>query len=392
MVCDPTMRLTLFAVAGAFALGCPVSSFGADDESAETRARCATALARSPRRDWSTDVRKLWSPVGSSGRAVQGAIRDDEFTHGPPFREARPFTSAYFVLVHDGAGRPVPNPEASKAQSLVFDFENGWSVASPNERGDLTPYAAKDHPPLAPTPLGWARRLAGAFVPSLLPVPSEGVDRHPVLAVVRSGGVEKNDLHFQFRYALFRLDSGTSPELAQAFCRALGLKDRPALVFRRPMTDDESAQIDHIVDTAYAEIGRLRTSAPPPRSDRYLEFSRRVRELRALRFVEVPPAPGPGLLLEGGDAPDAPESAVLERRSPEYGDRGLGEDGARYAYDTAARRLLEISRAAEGWSLRPIADRFGTAPARRVVSAERMREILPRLAFATDFLSAYLGE
>ena len=213
-----------------------------------------------------------------------------------------------------------------------------------------------------------------------------------MLLLDRSGKLIKRET-YHFRYPVLVVHETMPMESLDRLAGALKLAGKPGLVFLRRFTADEQDQIDHIVRSAFREEVRLRAVAfEDAKAEK--ERSERMRELRAFRFLEVPPVRLGPLLWAGPRAPYVPESATLERRASMD---GLGKAKARYAYFARWRRLVElspiVSDTGPAFVLRALADPDREpGPEPMTVPVDELPRFLPELFFSADFQSTYLGD
>lgn len=350
------------------------------------------------RRDWTPTDAGQHFPLPHSASSFAGSPLDLPALGGPAMGRARPFGSATIAILLDAKGNLVAKPKSRESglAAFAYDFQHDWHELTPYEPGDLTPYVSRRFDAAAATPEPRRFFLVGPrLVAPEDPFPAAGTapedstifpknaDRFPAILVERAGSLHKGDRRFGFRYPVMRLGPGTSESAGLELCRTLKMSDRPGLVFRRPLDADERAELEHLVETGEREMRRVRV-LPGGGAD----AARRARQLRAFRYVEIPPTAKPGLLLRGAAAPLVPEAATLLRR---WDARGLGTEH-RYAFYAPGGRLVEISNDGSHWTLRAIAAPGETNPPSWTVADADLWKILPALHFPGDFVGHYLGE
>lgn len=375
----------------AFAAGLLVSALAlpANASSLPTALGCIFSLT-AKHHDWTTTPVNRWSPVVHVTEDLKGAMLDPATTGGPAFEKPRCFDTAYTAIVHDRTGRPyLGSPRLDgKTVPAAASFEHDWASISPLPSGNLGAFSAdasRSSDALVEPRRWWARTWER--VRNRPTDTARGPNRFPALVLDRTGGMSRDDRVFYFRYSIVRLSPDTDEATGRSLCRWLGLKGRPGIVLRRAFTSDESRQLGELVGPAYVETERLRSMVSPNAAAEW-EKRRRVRELRAFRMVEIPPTPGPGLLLTGPEAPYLPESAMLAQRTTIV---GVGNDGAHYAYDAESQALVEIIPPAASGTARWTFRRVDDGRTLRDVSTEEAKALLPKLWFATDFLDYYFG-
>jgi hypothetical protein len=360
---------------------------GPEHRTAESAARAEVACGdnvvangtREPR-DWKTDRSKLWFPLAHAVSATRGGILDAEAFGGATLERSRIFSTAYVALSTDGAGNLVAKPKHLRVagETHAYAFRSDWSLVSPNEQGDLSPFRRTERRRWPFLGFGAAERT---------------VERTPALLLDRQGLLQKRET-FYYRYPILVVHETTSEDALGRLCGKLRLAGHPGLVFVRRFTADEREQVAHLVRVSHNEEVRLRTMALPADAKEEKERSSRARELRAFRFVEIPPVRRGPLLWTGPGAPYVPESAALERRTSMD---GIGEAKRRYAYFGRWQRLVELTPArmetGPVFVVRALNDpAMASLPEPMIVPAEELPRYLPELFFAKPFQWAYLGE
>jgi hypothetical protein len=360
---------------------------GPERRTAESAARAEVACGdtvvangtREPR-DWKTDRSKLWFPLAHAVSATRGGILDAEAFGGANIERSRIFSTAYVALSTDGAGNLLEKPKHLRvaSETHAYDFRNDWSLVSPNEQGDLSPFHRTERCRWPYLGFGSAERT---------------VERTPALLLDRQGLLQKRET-FYYRYPILVVHETTSEDALRRLGGKLQLAGHPGLVFVRRFTADEREQVAHLVRVSHNEEIRVRTMALPADTNEEKERSLRARELRAFRFVEIPPVRRGPLLWTGPEAPYVPESAALERRTSID---GIGEAKRRYAYFSGWQRLVELTPArmetGSVFVVRALVDpEMASLPEPMIVPAEELPRYLPELFFAKPFQWAYLGE